>query len=219
MNLQLSRSNRRLILLGFTVVSLVVATWLAFGAYRTPVWQVDVDFTVRFQEGRSDLLDQLMPFVSLFGYQPWNVILVLAGGALAAALFNWRVGLFYIGAVLFQASINVVLKWLVARPRPLPELVWIYQDSGFYSFPSGHVMFYTVAFGLIVILALRSHLWMWLRYLLAGISVAMVILVGPSRIYLGAHWLSDIIAAYIVGIVCLVWSIDLFSAWRRRGKL
>ena len=82
------------------------------------------------------------------------------------------------------------------------------RDS--YSFPSGHVMFYVVLLGSLYFLLSSSGLsGRMLRLLQAIIAVALA-LTGISRIYLGVHWLSDVLAGYIfwaalVAVAAWVW--------------
>ena len=81
-----------------------------------------------------------------------------------------------------------------------------------YSFPSGHVMFYVVLLGALFFLLTSPGLsGRTIRLIQAVIAVAMV-LTGISRIYLGVHWLSDVLAGFVYGAALVVVSV---WAWRR----
>jgi membrane-associated phospholipid phosphatase len=100
----------------------------------------------------------------------------------------------FVGAV----AISTVLKLVFARPRPhvFPPLV---PPINTYSFPSGHTLASVALYGLLAIWLWRGgHRW-W-----AVLSAAWVLVVGFSRIYLGAHYPSDVVASLALGTVWLV---------------
>lgn len=103
-----------------------------------------------------------------------------------------RIGL----AFFFSAVINGLLKGFIARPRPIgyPEVRTIYaQTAGGSSFPSGHTQGVSVFW--------RSAA-IHLRHPMVGITgVAVVFLVGLSRIYLGVHWPSDVLGGLVIGVL------------------
>lgn len=78
-------------------------------------------------------------------------------------------------------------------------------------YPSAHTTAYVVFFGYFIYLALIYVKKLWLRRLLITNSVIVIFLVGPSRIYLHGHWLSDIIAGYLLGFALLILIISLRS--------
>lgn len=98
---------------------------------------------------------------------------------------------------------NFLLKDLFERMRPDASIGPILTKASGYSFPSGHAVHYTVLFGFLA-------WWAW-RCLPAGrtrtcwliASTSMVLLVGPSRVYLGVHWPTDVIAGYLYGYLWL----------------
>ncbi len=113
-----------------------------------------------------------------------------------------------------------VIKLLVARPRPKAPLVEILQVVNGQSFPSGHVMSYLAYFGLLFslgIILFRGKRW-W-RMVLLIIPAFFVVMVGPSRIYLGAHWASDVLGAYLIGGVLLGIALWLYLRLKKKGVL
>ena len=95
--------------------------------------------------------------------------------------------------------LNALVKRLIKRPRPTAELVTIVRVINEPSFPSGHVMHYTNFFGLLIYLLATNWRSGKLRNILIAICTALITLIGPSRIYLGAHWPSDVMAGYVYG--------------------
>ena len=96
--------------------------------------------------------------------------------------------------------INVILKAIVQRPRPDGFRLAI--ESGF-SFPSGHSMVAMGFFGLIVWLIIRSDKDRNTRLRLAGVFSFLILMIGVSRIYLGVHYASDVIAGFCVSLIWL----------------
>ena len=92
------------------------------------------------------------------------------------------------------AVINTTLKAVFDRPRP--EL-WDRGYAGHASFPSGHAMSAVVIYGTIAYLITRMGPSRALRRLTIGVAVLVILLIGVTRLYLGVHYPSDIIAAYL----------------------
>ena len=97
----------------------------------------------------------------------------------------------YLGAVV----LHELVKALVARPRPpaVDDLAHATGDA----FPSGHTTQAVVAWGMLAFLLLRAYP-RWARWLVTGATL-LVLLVGASRIYLGAHWLTDVLGGLALG--------------------
>ena len=88
------------------------------------------------------------------------------------------------------------------------------------SFPSGHVMSYIAFWGLIfsfTLILFKGHHW-W-RTTLLIVSGLCVVLIGPSRIYLGAHWASDVLGAYLLGGFLLGMALWIYLDLKARGVL
>jgi undecaprenyl-diphosphatase len=140
-------------------------------------------------------------------------------GVVVAAFFAWRRRWLFLGswlaAVAGSAVLNHLLKGLFERPRPYFEHPLLIETS--YSFPSGHAMESFVVYGMLayfVILTLRS--WESRVAVVCGAAL-LVVLIGFSRMYLGVHYLSDVLAGYAAGGV---WLSALITGVEtiRRGK-
>jgi len=94
------------------------------------------------------------------------------------------------------------LKLLVQRPRP--EFLLIGPETAGSSFPSGHALFAALLGGVLVLLVEDWVRPWWLRRALLGAAVLMALVVGASRVYLGAHWPSDVLGGYLAGALALV---------------
>ncbi|WP_051689988.1 bifunctional DedA family/phosphatase PAP2 family protein [Pelobacter seleniigenes] len=87
-----------------------------------------------------------------------------------------------------------VLKWTIHLPRP----VSIYDGASAFSFPSGHTTMSVVLYGFLAILIVRQIGSAW-RWGLVSSVVLIAFIIGFSRLYLGAHWLSDVLGGYFIG--------------------
>jgi undecaprenyl-diphosphatase len=142
-------------------------------------------------------------FLIITAFGSIGAIVVL--GLLVAAVFAWRRRWLslatWLVAVGGSAVLNQLLKALFARPRPFFEHPLLIETS--YSFPSGHAMESFVVYGMLayfVVLALKS--WR-ARTAVVFASTLLVLLIGLSRMYLGVHYFSDVLAGYAAGGVWL----------------
>ena len=97
--------------------------------------------------------------------------------------------------------LNVLLKGILQRPRPIEYR--IINESG-YSFPSGHSMVSMAFYGYLIYLIYKYIKNKYLKYTLITILSALIIIIGTSRIYLGVHYTSDVIAGFLISISYLV---------------
>ena len=110
----------------------------------------------------------------------------------------------------FSTAINLLVKDLIQRPRPIAGPVNVINILNGYSFPSGHVMFYLGFFGFIGFLVFSLLKPSLKRSLLLAFFGSLIVLIGVSRIYLGQHWASDVLGAYLLGSLTLVAIVQLY---------
>lgn len=202
------RRHHALVAAGLGVMALVGA--MAYFTSRREMLPLDLRTTVRLQSVRFRPFADLMYAVSIPGYYPWNVLTVAAGSLLIGRWLNWRDGAYVAGLTIAQGLTNHTIKTTVGRPRPADSVVEVIFPHTGLSFPSGHVMFYTAFFGFAFFLALTRLHRSPGRKLVLATSGALVLLVGPSRIYLGAHWLSDVVAGHMLSFVILLLGVELY---------
>ena len=136
-----------------------------------------------------------MVTIYLFGLQ-WEAVTALVAAAL-------------------PPLVNVVVKGIIRRPRPTVDLVHVLNVLNSYSFPSGHVMFYVGFFGFLWFLIYTLLKRSVLRTILLIFFGALIVLIGISRIYLGQHWASDVLGAYLLGGLTLA-AIFQFYRWGKK---
>jgi undecaprenyl-diphosphatase len=173
---------------------------------------VDVAITLQLQADRNPTFAQIMETVSWPGFPPQSrVIPPLAMATMyvmglrteaAFQLLAWGTG-----------GISTVVKGFVRRPRPLPEQVRVVlAPLGGSSFPSGHVLTYVGTYGFMSFLVYAVIRPPYVRWPLSLGLLAMVALVGPSRIYEGHHWPTDVAASYLLGTAYVI---GLMALYRR----
>ncbi len=114
--------------------------------------------------------------------------------------------------------LNVLLKYTFVRARPVFDEPIIHLTLSSYSFPSGHTATATILYGIIGgYLMCRASRWSG-RFAIAAGTVLMVALVAFSRVYLGAHYLSDVLAAMVESSGWLAVCITATSTLRRRQE-
>jgi len=126
------------------------------------------------------------------------------------------IGLRWEAVMLTFAEVGVgalggLVKVIVARPRPTAPLVNVFALLTDSSFPSGHVLLFTAFLGflLFMLYTLVPHSTRrTLGFVLFG---ALIALVGVSRVYLGEHWPSDVLGAYLLGSLWLTLTIYLYG--------
>jgi undecaprenyl-diphosphatase len=119
------------------------------------------------------------------------------------------------------ALLSRTLKILIARPRPSSDLVQVFRPIETMSFPSGHVTFYVCYFGFLffVAYAVLPRGSMQRRAALAATALP-VLLIGLSRVYLGEHWPSDTLGAYLMSGTWLAVCLHLYRRWKKpRGVI
>lgn len=178
----------------------------------------EVNASIWVQSHRSPILDTLMRAAS----ETENRLIILPLLILiSAAVFfkGWRSDsfLFLAASVTGYAGV-IVLKLIVARPRPSAEIVEILGETSGFSFPSAHVMVFTAMLGMLIFIVITRTRRGAFRTLTVGILALFLLAIGYSRIYLGAHWLGDVIGGYAFGAVVVIAFIWLWRLWEmRRG--
>ena len=128
-----------------------------------------------------------------------GLVLVPIGIVLVVGLLvvgQVRMAIVVAAALVLGALGTELVKLLIARPRPPGELL---VGAPGYSFPSGHTLNSTVTYGLVALVAWRSRLPLPVRRILVAGLVVLIVLIGLSRIALGVHYPSDVLAGWLAG--------------------
>jgi undecaprenyl-diphosphatase len=175
-----------------------------------PYFEMDLAVTRAVQAAAWPGIDDLMHAVSWAGDDLRVSMTMVAGVCLLLAAFRRRrEAAILLGVVLVGQVLKIGIKHLVDRPRPAEDLVQVLIHAKEHqSYPSGHTEHYTVFFGFLFVLTWVLVKAPALRLPLLAVFAGLVLLVGPARIYLGAHWASDIVGGYLLGSAVLAAGIN-----------
>ena len=154
--------------------------------------------------------EEAMRDITALGSAPALVIAVLAVFGFLALAKAWRPAVFILVASGGGLVVSSLLKYTIDRPRPdlVPHGNLIYTSS----FPSGHSMMSAVVYFTLAALVTRLIERRRLKGYALGVAMILTLLVGVSRVYLGVHWPSDVLAGWTAGAV---WALGcwLIARW------
>ena len=188
--------------LTFTLTVAAFAAWAFAGLSQDVVGHdemalVDPQFETWVVAHRIAAVSSAMQTVTWLGSTVVIVPLMLAAAVyFVAARRDWESAILLVAAVAGAVGLYDIIKPLVGQPRP-PATLWIGHFDGA-AFPSGHATQAVAFYGMLAVLlsagrSIRAQALLWTG------AALLVIAIGASRIYLGAHWLTDVLAGYALG--------------------
>jgi undecaprenyl-diphosphatase len=200
------------------LAALSVYAVLAVLANHYAYFEWDLALARRIQSLSAPGFDFLMTAVSLLGngWIAWPLVTIVGVMLIKTGL---RVeGLVCLTGTTAGWAANRLLKLLIGRPRPSADLIHVAGRHYFESFPSGHVVFFVEFFGFLFFLAYVLLKPGRLRTASLVSLGALILLVGVSRVYLGAHWPSDVVGAYLAGGIWLMLMIEVYRQLKARQQ-
>jgi len=196
-----------LVAVPFTLLLLQVV-----GKGRITRWDSSVANDLNDAVHPHPVLIDVLQVISWLGKPPMLALL-----AIIMVVVLWRIGQvrlipFVLVTPLLGSLVDTAVKISVHRPRPVVAhpIAHAYGKS----FPSGHAFSSLVTYSVILIalhpvLSVRVRRWLWL------VLVVLVLAIGVSRLLLGVHFLSDVIAGYVLGVAWLFAAVAAFEAWAK----
>jgi membrane protein DedA with SNARE-associated domain/membrane-associated phospholipid phosphatase len=198
----------------------LVALWLFASVTEDVVnhdslTRFDVALTTWIRAHTTPLGDRIFTFVSMIG-SPVAMAIVGAGGAIIIAVRRqWFALGAWVAAFVGAGALTFVLKMIIQRPRPIGAEAFLRGET--FSFPSGHALGSLVGYGMLAwvigskwIETARGRWW------LVVATAVLVITIGISRLYLGVHYFSDVVAGYAVGVLWLSVCVSALQVAERR---
>lgn len=190
------KENKKIIFFSIIPIIIVIFVLLFFlinGIYRT-----DTHILNYIRNFVNDDLTTFMKFITSF-CSP--VVMITIAIILVIILKRKNITVLIFGNMIFVIILNFILKLIFSRQRPLSYM--LIDESG-YSFPSGHSMVGIAFYGMIIYITYKLIKKVWLRRIFTISLAVLIALIGFSRIYLGVHYPSDVIAGFAFGYMFLI---------------
>lgn len=211
-----------ILIIAATLLSLVLFTaaiaMLVF-LIRKPMRKykpIDIAIFDRLQPWTSPDKNKIMLFVTFLGKHqfliPANLLVIFY--FLFGAHQNWF-SIRVLTIALSSLVLMLLLKYLFQRKRPLSPLL---KAAKGLSFPSGHAIMAVTFYGLLLYILWHTIDMDWLKYLLTGLLVLLIVLIGFSRVYLRVHYASDVLAGFIIGLFWLTISLSVLNSLEQYVK-
>lgn len=186
--------NFKIIFAGCTVFAACLVSYLVYANGCEP-FAVDIAVRDFFVAMRNDVLNVLIPALTHCG----DTVTIVALCAILVILptrkkFGFPVTL----AALTGLAIYKPMKHIFLRARP--DVMYHLVEQGGYSFPSGHSTSSVVVYGLLFYLIRKHCKNEALKNVLSAICLIFALLIGPSRLYVGVHWFTDVVAGMLFGL-------------------
>ena len=186
-------------------LGLLLALFLAlsFLAHSTELLSLDQTITRTLQTARGGWTDRVAVLFTSAG-DAWTLVVVAIAGALVLFRSRRPRAALLCLVTLAGLPLNVLIKSMVGRVRPTSDLVEVILPAVGLSYPSGHAMAAVMVYGFLSLMA-----WIHLsrpgpRRFWAAAFAALAAGISLSRIYLGAHWCSDVLGGWAAGLFLLL---------------
>lgn len=164
-------------------------------------------------EHHSPTLDAIVVEITALGTGTVVLMIVVVAGLFLVLTQHKGSAILLIVATAGGLVLNGVLKLGFDRPRPSIFIPTIHTVSS--SFPSGHAMSSAIVYGTVAYLAARLHRRRWARWLVMSFAFIVILLISLSRIYLGVHYPSDVVAGVIIGLAWAAFCMATLEAIQR----
>ena len=185
----------------------IAALWLFGGVtedmiHHDPLTRFDVTLLEWFHTHTTRTGLEIFAAISLLG----SPLAITALGVLISIVLavrrSWLVLIGWVAALAGAGVLDILLKHIIQRPRPPYASAFLYNYS--FSFPSGHAMGSLVAYGMLAYLIVIFWTSRWqTRVAVVSATGLLILAIGVSRLYLGVHYFSDVIAGFAAGVLWL----------------
>ena len=194
--LEIVKNNKKIVIL---VISLSVFIFLLINVLCNNISDFDTSIYNAMMSFKSDYMTFIMKTITRFGDAE---IFILITVICLIFIRNKKIGGSIVINLASVALMNHVLKKIIQRPRPPLEFRMVEESS--FSFPSGHAMASMAFYGLIIYFINKNMKNNKLKKVICIILSILIFLIGMSRIYLGVHYASDVIAGFAISMVYLI---------------
>lgn len=181
------------------LICLVIFFIIAEKVYSKEIMEADIiGYNFISETLISNSFSPIAKFITNFGGAVWLLLLII----LSLIVFkNKKIKIALVLNLIIATALNFILKNIVQRPRPTEFR--IIEETG-YSFPSGHSMVSMAFYGYLIYLTYKYIKNKYLKFGIITLLSLLIISIGISRIYLGVHYTSDVIAGFLLSIAYLI---------------
>ena len=188
------RNNKRWII---SFICLIIFIAVLEDVFDNEITNFDTVIFNTIRSIRTDVVTNMFKVITEFGSA---FVLILITVLSLLVLKNKKIGIMIAFNLTTVGIMNQVLKHIIQRPRPIENRL---IEQGGYSFPSGHSMASMAFYGLIIYFIFKNVKDKRIRNTLCILLSILIVLIGASRIYLGVHYASDVIAGFVISIAYL----------------
>ncbi len=194
--LKLTKDNYKWIILS---ICLILFLALAEDVFNKEIMQEDI---IGYNFVKTYLIkEQVTPIMKIVTFFGGATCLIGLTIILFITIKNKKIGLLIGTNLIVITILNQIFKFILQRPRPTENR--IINENG-YSFPSGHSMISMAFYGFLIYLIYKYVKNKKLKYISITLISILIIFIGISRIYLGVHYTSDILAGFLFSISYLI---------------
>jgi membrane-associated phospholipid phosphatase len=168
---------------------------------REELARIDLGLAECLQAHAAPAATSLWMTITRWGSLPVLGTIAVAVGVLLLARGQRPLLVAWVAAIAGGFLLNLLLKQLFQRPRPPAAAGMLHEPS--WSFPSGHAMMSLVGYGMIAYFIVNATSRRLLQLSAVFVAALMVVAIGVSRLYLGVHYLTDVVAGYAAGALWL----------------
>ena len=212
MSLWLKKSPFVRIVAGFALAALVLAAlgWLVTGPHNGLTAGSDGSIRAAIRQMQSPMWTSLFLTVTKLGSTLYLAIIGSVVGLIFILLRWFRPLLIFIVVMTGQAALHHGFKWLIARPRPSSLIS--YREIESFSFPSGHAVASLCLYGTIAWIVASRVESPAVKAATAMVAVILIFLIGMSRVYIGIHYPTDVLAGFLAAAI---WTAAVMSTDRK----
>lgn len=183
---------------------LILFGFIAFNVYKNNEFYSDgVIYDFIYKNIISDGMTPFIKFITWFG---GTIGIIVVGVISMFIIKDKKTNVSFAICLILGVTINNVIKVIFARARPDVNPLMIENT---YSFPSGHSMMSMILYGYLIYIIYNKFKNKKYKLLLISVLSILIFCIGFSRIYLGVHYVSDVIGGFVLGIAYLIIYIDI----------
>ena len=185
-------------------VCILITVLIAEDVMEKEIMKIDtIGYKIMSEHIISDTITPIAKAITQFG---GAIFLITLSIILLIVIKNKKIGILIWINLAISTIINQILKNIIQRPRPTEFR--IINENG-YSFPSGHSMASAAFYGFLIYLIYKKVKNKHLKWILITLLSILIVLVGASRVYLGVHYTSDVIAGILISTSYLIMFISI----------